>query len=121
MPRRIAEYSASDGWTTLNRISTLGAYLLFVSVVVMLVNFYVSWRKPVPASANPWDGATLEWATSSPPPHHNFFSIPPIRTERPVWDANHPEHTTQILDRARVQPPHRAVEETLVASSDERE
>jgi cytochrome c oxidase subunit 1 len=121
MPRRIVEYSASEGWTTLNRISTLGAYLLFVSVAVMLANFYVSWRKPVPASANPWDGATLEWATSSPPPHHNFFSIPPIRTERPVWDANHPEYTTQILDRARVKPPHRAVEETLVASSDERE
>jgi cytochrome c oxidase subunit 1 len=90
MPRRIAEYAPDAGWTGLNRISTAGAYLLFTSVAIMLVNFYVSWRKPEPASANPWDGASLEWATSSPPPHHNFYSIPPIRSERPVWDFNHP-------------------------------
>jgi cytochrome c oxidase subunit 1 len=90
MPRRIAEYSATSGWTGLNRISTVGAYLLFISVAVMVVNFYVSWRTPEVASANPWDGGALEWATSSPPPHHNFYSIPPIRSERPVWDFNHP-------------------------------
>ena len=94
MPRRIAEYSPDRGWESLNRISTGGAYLLFISVAVMLVNFYVSWRRPVRASANPWDGQTLEWACSSPPPHHNFEFIPPIRSERPVWDYNHPEHRT---------------------------
>ena len=92
MPRRIAEYSQSTGWTTLNRISTVGAYLLFIAVAIMLVNFWVSWRKPVIAGANPWDAGTLEWGTSSPPPHHNFNSIPPIRSERPVWDFNHPDH-----------------------------
>jgi cytochrome c oxidase subunit 1 len=58
----------------------------------MCWNFYVSWRKPIPAPANPWDGGALEWATSSPPPHHNFNSIPPIRSERPTWDFNHPDH-----------------------------
>jgi len=92
MPRRIAEYSASTGWAGLNRISTVGAYLLFTSVAIMVWNFYVSWRKPEPASANPWDAGALEWATSSPPPHHNFYSIPPVHSERPVWDFNHPEH-----------------------------
>jgi cytochrome c oxidase subunit 1 len=92
MPRRIAEYSAGSGFTIYNQISTIGAYLLFISVVIMLFNFYVSWRKPVPAGANPWDAHTLEWATSSPPPHHNYEMIPPIRSERPVWDLNHPEH-----------------------------
>ncbi|MCU1494678.1 MAG: cytochrome c oxidase, subunit [Acidimicrobiaceae bacterium] len=95
MPRRIAEYSASTGWTSLNRISTVGAYLLFTAVAIMVVNFYVSWRRPVQAPGNPWDGHTLEWATSSPPPHHNFFRLPPIRSERPLWDFNHPEHTTR--------------------------
>ncbi|HEY5319274.1 MAG TPA: cytochrome c oxidase subunit I [Galbitalea sp.] len=119
MPRRIAEYSASTGWTSLNRISTLGAYFLFISVAIMVVNFYVSWRKPVPASGNPWDGATLEWATSSPPPHHNFDSIPAIRTERPVWDANHPEHTTHDLARARAATPSGRGDPRR--SSDERE
>jgi cytochrome c oxidase subunit I len=92
MPRRIAEYAASSGFTGLNQISTGGAYLLFISVVIMLINFWVSWRKPIPAGANPWDGHALEWATSSPPPHHNFEMLPPIRSERPVWDMNHPEH-----------------------------
>ena len=111
MPRRIAEYSASTGWTTFNRISTLGAYLLFISVALMLVNFYVSWRNPIPAPDNPWDAGTLEWATTSPPPHHNFFSIPPIRTERPVWDFNHPEHTTGNVDRARIELRAGAAEE----------
>jgi cytochrome c oxidase subunit 1 len=92
MPRRIAEYASGSGFNTLNEISTGGAYLLFISVVIMLVNFWVSWRKPIPAGANPWDGHTLEWGTSSPPPHHNYDIMPPIRSERPVWDLNHPEH-----------------------------
>ncbi len=104
MPRRIPEYSASTGWGGLNRISTVGAYLLFLSVAVMFVNFWVSWRKPVPAPANPWDGHTLEWATSSPPPHHNFYSLPRIRSERPVWDLNHPDHA--ILHKAVADAAH---------------
>ena len=55
---------------------------------------------------NPWDGHTLEWATSSPPPHHNFDLIPPIRSDAPVWDYNHPEHRTipQHGRRARDDP-----------------
>jgi cytochrome c oxidase subunit 1 len=95
MPRRIAEYSESTGWTGLNRVSTAGAYLLFIAVAIMIVNVYVSWRRPIQAPANPWDGHTLEWATSSPPPHHNFYRLPPIRSERPLWDFNHPEHTVR--------------------------
>ena len=91
MPRRIAIYSASDGFTTLNRISSVGAWLVGFSFIIFLINMWVSWRKPVPAGANPWDANTLEWATTSPPPHHNFERIPPIRSERPVWDMNHPD------------------------------
>jgi cytochrome c oxidase subunit 1 len=92
MPRRIAEYAASSGFTTLNRVSTAGAYLLFFSVVAMMWNFFISWRKPIPAGPNPWDAQYLEWATTSPPPHHNFDMLPPIRSNRPTWDFNHPEH-----------------------------
>jgi cytochrome c oxidase subunit 1 len=92
MPRRIAEYSASTGWGTLNRIATGSSYLFALAVLIFAVNVVVSWMHPVWAGDNPWDGHTLEWATTSPPPAHNFHSIPPVRSERPVWDANHPGH-----------------------------
>jgi len=91
MPRRIAVYSPTDGFTLLSRISTAGAYILFLSVVCLLINFYLSWRRPVRVGANPWDGHTLEWAADSPPAHHNFERLPLIRSERPVWDMNHGE------------------------------
>jgi cytochrome c oxidase subunit 1 len=92
MPRRIAEYGPSDGFTFLNKVSTVGAYVTAIAFVVFLYNFWISWRKPIPAGDNPWDGHTLEWATSSPPPSHNFHKLPPIRSLRPTWDMNHPEH-----------------------------
>jgi cytochrome c oxidase subunit 1 len=92
MPRRIALYLPGDGFTTLNRISTAGAYMLFLSMVFFLANIWISWRKPIAAGANPWDGGTLEWGCTSPPPHHNFEMLPPIRSERPIWDVNHPDH-----------------------------
>ena len=91
MPRRIATCPASSGFATLNLVSSAGAMLIAISALLLLWNFWISWRKPVPAGDNPWDAHTLEWATTSPPPHHNFNSLPPIRSERPVWDANHPE------------------------------
>jgi cytochrome c oxidase subunit 1 len=95
MPRRISEYVPATGWGLLNRISTGGAYMLFLSVAVMVGCIIAAWRRPVPSGDNPWDAHTLEWATSSPPPHHNFYWIPPIRSERPLWDHNHPEHLVE--------------------------
>jgi len=92
MPRRIAIYQAHDGYTLLNQIATGGAFLLGISMLFFLANIaYAIWH-PVPAPDNPWDGHTLEWGTSSPPPHHNFLTLPPIRTTRPIWDVNHPDH-----------------------------
>ncbi len=92
MPRRIAVYSPTDGFTFLNQISTIGGYLTGLGFVIFLVNMWISWKRPVPAGDNPWDGYTLEWATTSPPPSHNFTSLPPVRSTRPTWDRNHPEH-----------------------------
>jgi cytochrome c oxidase subunit 1 len=85
MQRRIADYPAA--LTTGNVISTVGAALLGLSVAVFLVNFIRSMRKGERAGDDPWKANTLEWATSSPPPHHNFHSLPPVRSERPVFDA----------------------------------
>ena len=96
MPRRVASYAPDTGWTTLNVISTLGSYIIAFSFLFFLVNLVVSWRKPVPSGPNPWDGHGLEWFTSSPPPHHNYTHLPPIRSERPTWDYNHPEHRTVV-------------------------
>jgi len=94
MPRRVAQYPSGLGWTTLNQISTVGAFLMGFSFVFMLINIWVSWRRAVPAGDNPWDAGSLEWFASSPPSHHNFTKLPPIRSERPTWDYNHPEHRT---------------------------
>jgi cytochrome c oxidase subunit 1 len=94
MPRRIATYPAHVGWNTLNEVSTVGAFILGGSFIFLLVNMWVSWRNPVPAGDNPWDAHALEWFTTSPPAHHNFEKLPPIRSERPVWDFNHPESMT---------------------------
>jgi cytochrome c oxidase subunit I len=90
MPRRIADYRDADGFTGLNQISTAGSFLLGVSTLFFLWNVWVSLRRGEPAGDDPWGGQTLEWATSSPPPPGNFTRpLPPIRSNRPVFDARH--------------------------------
>ena len=91
MPRRVNDYQPSDGFTTLNVISTVGSYIIGVAVLIFAINLWRSRRHGEPAGDDPWGGQTLEWATTSPPPEHNFDSLPPIRSERPVWDARHPD------------------------------
>ena len=91
MPRRVAVYPDNLGWQVYNVISTVGAFIIAASFLFLLWNFWISWRRPVLAGDNPWDGHTLEWFTTSPPPHHNYTHLPPIRSERPTWDANHPD------------------------------
>jgi cytochrome c oxidase subunit 1 len=89
MPRRIADYRPDLGWNGLNLLSTIGAFLVAAGMVPFLYNVVVSLRRGRPAGPDPWEGNSLEWVTSSPPPHHNFHQIPPIISERPAFDLRH--------------------------------
>ena len=89
MPRRVADYAADAGWTEMNLISTVGAFLIAASMVPFIVNVVTSLMNGPKAGDDPWEGNTLEWATTSPPPTYNFDSLPPIRSERPVFDLRH--------------------------------
>jgi cytochrome c oxidase subunit 1 len=93
MPRRYATYQPGDHFTTLNQISSAGAAILAISMVPFACNIWSTARKAPKVLVNdPWGFArSLEWATSCPPPRHNFTSIPRIRSESPAFDINHPE------------------------------
>jgi len=99
MPRRYPDYAAGSGWQPLNVLATVGSFIMALSILVFLINFLKTMRWGAPAGDDPWDGYTLEWATSSPPPHHNFTRMPRIRSERPVFDEKYADEL-----RARKEP-----------------
>jgi len=106
MPRRYADYLATDEFTTLNTVSTIGAFILGASTLPFLYNIWHAYRHgEVITADDPWGyGNSLEWATSSPPPRHNFVTLPRIRSERPAFDLHYPhvsgdrgQHSTPTL------------------------
>ena len=93
MQRRIADYLPEPDFVIMNQISSVSAFVLGASTLVFFWNVYVTWRNaPVLGRDDPWGyGMSLEWATSSPPPRHNFTHLPRIRSERPAFDFHHPQ------------------------------
>ncbi|MFJ5135953.1 cytochrome c oxidase subunit I [Streptomyces sp. NPDC088707] len=92
MPRRYADYLEADGFTALNTVSSIGAFLLGMSTLPFLYNVWKT-AKTAPRITvdDPWGfGRSLEWATSCPPPRHNFLTMPKIRSESPAFDLNFP-------------------------------
>jgi cytochrome c oxidase subunit 1 len=99
MPRRYADYRAIDNFTTLNAVSSIGAFVLGASTLPFLYNLYKSRNAPLVGLDDPWGwGRSLEWATSSPPPRHNFVELPRIRSESPAFDLHHPEFALMELE-----------------------
>jgi cytochrome c oxidase subunit 1 len=90
MPRRIYTYYPGRGWDTLNLIATLGVIPQAAGILCFLWNVVWSSCKGAAAGDDPWDGWTLEWSTTSPPPEYNFEKLPVVRSSRPLWDLKHP-------------------------------
>jgi cytochrome c oxidase subunit 1 len=102
MPRRYVDYLPSDTFTTLNTISTIFAFILGASTIPFLYNVVKSWKYgQLALRDDPWGhGNSLEWATSSPPPRHNFVEIPRIRSERPAFEAHYPHMLERLQSEA---------------------
>jgi cytochrome c oxidase subunit I len=89
MPRRIADYASTAGWNELNLAASIGGFIIAASMLPFIANVLVSLRGGEVAGDDPWEGNTLEWATTSPPPPYNFDHLPEIRSERPLFDLRH--------------------------------
>ncbi|MFF9111930.1 cytochrome c oxidase subunit I [Streptomyces sp. NPDC014805] len=102
MPRRYADYLPADGFTALNTVSSIGAFLLGLSTLPFLYNIWKTARyAPKVEVDDPWGyGRSLEWATSCPPPRHNFTALPRVRSDSPAFDLHHPELRKELAPQA---------------------
>jgi cytochrome c oxidase subunit 1 len=91
MPRRIYTYAPGRGWEGLNLLTSIGVLIQIIATVIYVYNVLYSAVRGEKAGDDPWDGWTLEWATSSPPPEYNFEKLPVVRSGRPLWDLKHPQ------------------------------
>ncbi|MFE3290050.1 cytochrome c oxidase subunit I [Rhodococcus sp. NPDC059234] len=108
MPRRYADYLPTDGFTTLNTVSTIGAFILGASTLPFLWNVFKSYRYgEIVTVDDPWGyGNSLEWATSCPPPRHNFTELPRIRSERPAFELHYPHMVERMRAEAHIGTGH---------------
>ncbi len=97
MIRREFTYPESLGLTFWNQVSSVGAFLIALSVLVFIVNVVISSIRSRTNEADPWDGRTLEWATSSPPPDYNFAEVPQVRSLDDFWHRKYAEDTSGRL------------------------
>jgi cytochrome c oxidase subunit 1 len=102
MPRRIADpynYEFLSSLQPINQFMTLSAYVLALSQLVLFINFFYSLYRGKKAVENPWEANTLEWATASPPPEHNFDTAPVVY--RGPYEYSSPEVADDWLPQNR--------------------
>ena len=97
MPRRVFTYPDLPHFTWMNMLSTVGVFFMAAAALVLVWNLVVSFFGGKLAGDNPWNAWTLEWATTSPPPHENFHALPPIRSRRPLWDIANPDRPDPVV------------------------
>ena len=95
MPRRVFTYPENMGWDFWNMVATVGSFILAFGILIFIVNYIKSVRSGEIASADPWDGRTLEWSIPSPPPHYNFVQIPQVY-DRDAWWAQKRERIPAV-------------------------
>ncbi|WP_028241783.1 cytochrome c oxidase subunit I [Stutzerimonas azotifigens] len=108
MPRRVYTYDTGLGWDIPNLISSIGSFIMAIGVATILLDIVLHFRFGLPATKNPWNADTLEWATSLPPSAYNFVSLPDVSDRHPLWkDPDLPdsiargEHRLTTIDHGR--------------------
>jgi cytochrome c oxidase subunit I len=96
MPRRTWVYDAGQGLEVFNLMSSVGAYIQAVAVLVFVYNMVRSFKKGAIAGNDPWGAPSLEWSIPSPPPDYNYATIPTVTSRYPMWDRNSPELTKDV-------------------------
>ncbi|MGH9716657.1 MAG: cytochrome c oxidase subunit I [Candidatus Acidiferrales bacterium] len=105
MPRRIYTYPAGVGWSTLNLVVTIGAFVFGLGILISFINFFVSLRTGRLAGNDPWNADGLEWSIPSPPPSYAFDHLPTVVSRHPLWD-DHDElydpNNERVFDQDRL-------------------
>jgi cytochrome c oxidase subunit 1/cytochrome c oxidase subunit I+III len=99
MPRRVYTYQGGLGWGGYNLVETIGSYLLAAGLIMVVANLAVSLRRGAPAGNDPFGGDTLEWSTTSPPPHYNYAVVPRVTSPYAMWDREDREADARKLER----------------------
>jgi cytochrome c oxidase subunit 1/cytochrome c oxidase subunit I+III len=99
MPRRVYTYAPGMGWTFLNALESIGAYVLAAGLVLIFLNLLISFFRGPAVGNDPWEAETLEWSTTSPPPPYNYPVIPTVTSPYPMWDARDRERDNKRLER----------------------
>jgi cytochrome c oxidase subunit 1 len=89
-------YDAGQGLEIWNLMSSIGAYVQALAILVFIYNVIVTRTRGAIAGNDPWGGPTLEWSIPSPPPDYNFATIPTVTSRYPLWDVKSPELTRDV-------------------------